>query len=319
MTELLAVKNLQTRFVTAKGVLPAVDGVEFSLVPGEILGLVGESGCGKSVTALSILGLVPTPPGIIEGQVFFQGRDIFRLGEKERRGLRGKEMAMIFQEPLSALNPVFTIGEQIEEIIRLHGGLKGRAAKELAVDMLHRVGIPVPEKRYGDYPHQLSGGMRQRALIAMAVSCNPRLLFADEPSTALDVTIQAQILALLKELQRDLGMAVVFISHDLGIIAEIAERVIVMYAGKFVEEAAATALFAEPLHPYTQGLLASVPRLDRPQKRLQSIPGSVPDLLNLPRGCSFHPRCPQAMEICRREAPALKSLRAGRRVSCWLH
>lgn len=319
MTELLAVKDLRTHFLTPKGRVPAVDGVDFSLSEGEILGLVGESGCGKSVTALSVLGLVPSPPGIVQGEVNFQGSNILLLSERQRRLLRGKEIAMIFQEPLSALNPVLTVGEQISEVLSLHRGLKGKAAKEMSIDVLQMVGIPVPEKRFKDYPHQLSGGMRQRALIAMALACRPKLLFADEPSTALDVTIQAQILELLQDLQKELGTTIVFISHDLGLIAEVAQRVIVMYAGKFVEEAPVASIFASPFHPYTEGLLASVPRLDKPTSRLQPIQGSVPDLLNLPGGCSFHPRCPKAMEICRQESPHMKDLGMGRRVSCWLY
>lgn len=318
MAELLAVKDLKTHFHTAKGIIPAVDGVDFTVSKGETLGLVGESGCGKSVTALSIMGLVPSPPGKTSGQILFDNRDVLSLSEREMRQLRGNEMAMIFQEPMSALNPVLTIGEQIGEAIRLHQDIKDRDVEERTVDMLQLVGIPLPERRLRDYPHQLSGGMRQRVLIAMALSCYPKLLFADEPSTALDVTIQAQILELLKKLRTDFNTAIVLISHDLGVIAEMADRVIVMYAGKFVEEASVYDLFHKPLHPYTEGLLLSIPRLDKPQKRLQPIKGSVPDLLDLPRGCSFNPRCPYAREICRQQAPQLKSLEAGRRVSCWL-
>ena len=318
MTELLTVKDLKTYFHTAKGIIPAVDGVDFTVSQGETLGLVGESGCGKSVTALSIMGLVPSPPGKTSGQILFDNRDVLSLSEREMRQLRGNEMAMIFQEPMSALNPVLTIGEQIAEAIRLHQDIKDRDVEERTVDMLQLVGIPQPERRLRDYPHQLSGGMRQRVLIAMALSCYPKLLFADEPSTALDVTIQAQILELLKKLRTDFNTAIVLISHDLGVIAEMADRVIVMYAGKFVEEASVSDLFHNPLHPYTEGLLLSVPRLDKPKKRLQPIKGTVPDLLDLPGGCSFNPRCPYALEICRQQAPQLKSLEAGRRVSCWL-
>ncbi|HOC07130.1 MAG: ABC transporter ATP-binding protein [Bacillota bacterium] len=315
---LLEVNNLKTHFHTAKGIVPAVDGVDFSVSQGETLGLVGESGCGKSVTALSIMGLVPSPPGKVTGKILFDGRDVLSLSEKEMRRLRGNEMAMIFQEPMSALNPVLTIGEQIAEAIRLHQDIEGRDLEERTIDMMQLVGISMPEKRFRDYPHQLSGGMRQRVLIAMALSCNPKLLFADEPSTALDVTIQAQILELLKQLRTDIDTAIVLISHDLGVIAEMADRVIVMYAGKFVEEASVNDLFHNPLHPYTEGLLLSVPRLDKPVKRLRPITGSVPDLLDLPAGCSFHPRCSYAKDICRQQSPILKSLGAGRRVSCWL-
>lgn len=315
---LLEVNNLKTHFHTAKGIVPAVDGVDFSVSQGETLGLVGESGCGKSVTALSIMGLVPSPPGKVTGKILFDGRDVLSLSEKEMRRLRGNEMAMIFQEPMSALNPVLTIGEQIAEAIRLHQDIEGRDLEERTIDMMQLVGISMPEKRFRDYPHQLSGGMRQRVLIAMALSCNPKLLFADEPSTALDVTIQAQILELLKQLRTDIDTAIVLISHDLGVIAEMADRVIVMYAGKFVEEASVNDLFHDPLHPYTEGLLLSVPRLDKPTMRLKPIKGTVPDLLDLPAGCSFHPRCSYAKDICRQQSPILKSLGAGRRVSCWL-
>lgn len=315
---LLEVNNLKTHFHTAKGIVPAVDGVDFSVCQGETLGLVGESGCGKSVTALSIMGLIPSPPGKITGEILFDNLDVLSLSEKEMRRLRGNEMAMIFQEPMSALNPVLTIGQQIAEAISLHQDIKDRDVEERTIDMLQLVGIPMPEKRLRDYPHQLSGGMRQRVLIAMALSCNPKLLFADEPSTALDVTIQAQILELLKKLRADFDTAIVLISHDLGVIAEMADRVIVMYAGKFVEEALVSDLFHDPLHPYTEGLLLSVPRLDKPIKRLQPITGTVPDFLDLPTGCSFHPRCPYALDICRQKSPILKSLGAGRRVSCWL-
>jgi oligopeptide transport system ATP-binding protein len=264
------------------------------------------------------MGLVPSPPGKVTGKILFDGRDVLSLSEKEMRRLRGNEMAMIFQEPMSALNPVLTIGEQIAEAIRLHQDIEGRDLEERTIDMMQLVGISMPEKRFRDYPHQLSGGMRQRVLIAMALSCNPKLLFADEPSTALDVTIQAQILELLKQLRTDIDTAIVLISHDLGVIAEMADRVIVMYAGKFVEEASVNDLFHNPLHPYTEGLLLSVPRLDKPVKRLRPITGSVPDLLDLPAGCSFHPRCSYAKDICRQQSPILKSLGAGRRVSCWL-
>lgn len=318
MEDLLAVKDLKVHFKLPKSLLPAVDGVDFSLRPGETIGLVGESGSGKSVTALSVMGLIPCPPGQISGQILFAGQDLLTLEERKRRRLRGKEIAMIFQEPLSALNPLLTIGEQIGEAIRLHQGLAKKEAVERTVDMLELVGIPSPERRRRDYPHLLSGGMRQRVLIAMALACQPKLLFADEACTALDVTLQAQILHLFRELQAKFQLATVFISHDLSVVAEMVERVVVMYAGKFVEEGPVNALFNRPLHPYTEGLLLSIPRLDKPKQRLQSIPGTVPEPGNLPAGCSFQPRCPYAIDICRATEPPMKALPAGRQVRCWL-
>ncbi|HWP46885.1 MAG TPA: ABC transporter ATP-binding protein [Candidatus Limnocylindrales bacterium] len=320
---LLKVINLHTYFFTDEGVAKAVDGVDLEIHKGETLGVVGESGCGKSVTALSILRLIPDPPGkIIEGQILFKGQDLLKLSNSEMRKIRGNEISMIFQEPMTSLNPVFTIGNQIAEAIQLHQGLSKKASLEKAVDMLKLVGIPSPERRVKEYPHQLSGGMRQRAMIAMALSCNPSLLIADEPTTALDVTIQAQILDLINNLKRELGMAVILITHDLGIIAETAARVVVMYAGKVVEEADVYTLFEDPKHPYTQGLLRSIPRPDlgmTKETRLQEIPGIVPSLTDLPPGCSFNPRCPKVMDICRKETPKLKEIKPGHKVSCWLY
>lgn len=318
MAELLAVKNLKTSFAAEAGVIPAVDGVDFSVAAGETLGLVGESGCGKTVTALSVLRLIPSPPGKISGSICFQGRDLLSLSEGEMRLIRGNDIAMIFQEPMSSLNPVLSIGDQISEGIKLHQGLNGKQAWDKAVDMLRLVGIPLPGKRAREYPHQLSGGMRQRVMIAMALSCNPKLLFADEPTTALDVTIQAQILELMRKLKQELDSAIVLITHDLGVIAEMVDRVIVMYAGQFVETALVRDLFREPQHPYTEGLLQSIPRLDEPRKRLQPIWGTVPNPLEMPRGCRFHPRCPYVQDICRKEQPELKRLNAERQVRCWL-
>ena len=320
---LLKVINLHTYFFTDEGVAKAVDGVDLEIHKGETLGVVGESGCGKSVTALSILRLIPDPPGkIIDGQILFKGQDLLKLSNSEMRKIRGNEISMIFQEPMTSLNPVFTIGNQIAEAIQLHQGLSKKASLEKAVDMLKLVGIPSPERRVKEYPHQLSGGMRQRAMIAMALSCNPSLLIADEPTTALDVTIQAQILDLINNLKRELGMAVILITHDLGIIAETAARVVVMYAGKVVEEADVYTLFEDPKHPYTQGLLRSIPRPDlgmTKASRLQEIPGIVPSLTELPPGCSFNPRCPKVMDICRKETPKLKEIKPGHKVSCWLY
>lgn len=317
MSQVLSVSNLKTIFYTAKGVVPAVDGVAFDIGQGETLGLVGESGCGKSVTALSVMRLIPNLQGKISGDIRYEGRDILALSEGEMRRLRGNDISMIFQEPMSSLNPVLTIGDQISEAIRLHQNLGAKAAGERAIDMLQLVGISLPEKRARAYPHSLSGGMRQRVMIAMALACNPKLLFADEPTTALDVTIQAQILELLKKLRNTFDTAIVLITHDLGVIAEMADRVIVMYAGTFVEEAPVKDLFNSPLHPYTEGLLNSIPRLDGPIRRLQPIEGLVPNPMDLPQGCRFHPRCPYAMEICREKQPELKRLDS-RRVSCWL-
>jgi peptide/nickel transport system ATP-binding protein len=320
---LLEIKGLKTHFFTEEGVVRAVDGVDLHIAKGETLGVVGESGCGKTVTALSVMKLIAMPPGrIVEGQMLYQGKDLVTLPPAQMRKIRGKEISMVFQEPMTSLNPVFTIGEQIAEAIRLHEGLGRRDAMAKTVDMLKLVHIPNPERRVKEYPHQLSGGMRQRVMIAMALSCNPKLLIADEPTTALDVTIQAQILELLNELKAKLGMAVMLITHDMGVIAETAQRVMVMYAGKVVEEAPVRELFKEPLHPYTQGLLRSIPRIDlaaTQKQRLEAIPGVVPSLLNLPKGCRFTPRCPHAKPVCSEQEPVLKEVRPGHKVSCWLY
>jgi peptide/nickel transport system ATP-binding protein len=320
---LLEIRGLKTHFFTEEGVVRAVDGIDLRIDKGETLGVVGESGCGKTVTALSVMRLIPMPPGrITEGQMLYKGKDLVTLPPAQMRKIRGKEISMVFQEPMTSLNPVFTIGEQIAEAIRLHEGLGRRDAMAKTVDMLKLVHIPNPERRIKEYPHQLSGGMRQRVMIAMALSCNPKLLIADEPTTALDVTIQAQILELLNELKAKIGMAVLLITHDMGVIAETAQRVMVMYAGKVVEEASVKNLFKEPLHPYTQGLLRSIPRIDlaaTKKQRLEAIPGVVPSLLNLPRGCRFTPRCPHAMPVCSEQEPVLKEVRPGHKVSCWLY
>jgi oligopeptide/dipeptide ABC transporter ATP-binding protein len=303
---LLAIEDLHTHFRTSAGVVRAVDGVSYGVRSGETLAVVGESGCGKSVTALSILRLVAMPPGIqAGGAIRFEGEDLLCADLERMREIRGNEIAMIFQEPMTSLNPVYTVGDQIQEAIELHQDVDPETARGRVLEMLARVGIPDPERRIGEYPHQMSGGMRQRVMIAMALSCNPKLLIADEPTTALDVTIQAQILDLLRRLQAELGMSILLITHDLGVVAEMAHRVVVMYAGRVVEVAGVRELFARPRHPYTAGLFHSLPRLDAEGERLSPIEGSVPDLLHLPPGCRFHPRCPFALERCRREEPAL--------------
>ncbi|HUA51558.1 MAG TPA: ABC transporter ATP-binding protein [Candidatus Sulfotelmatobacter sp.] len=321
----LEVEDLRTVFFTRQGLVKAVDGVSFSLRRGEILAVVGESGCGKSMTALSIMRLVPSPPGrIVGGAVRLDGRDLLGLDEAAMRALRGNAISMIFQEPMTSLNPVFTIGDQIAEAFRLHQNLSRGAARDKAVDMLRRVRIPEPARRAGEYPHQMSGGMRQRAMIAMALACNPKVLIADEPTTALDVTIQAQILDLILALQRELGTAIILITHDLGVVAETAQRVVVMYAGRKIEEADVEALFETPLHPYTRGLLASVPRLGSldggtgpAAERLQEIPGRVPSLIDLPSGCSFAPRCALADDRCRAAYPPYEQRQPGHWAACW--
>ena len=318
---LLEVENLATYFYTEDGVMPAVDGVSFDLRKGETLGIVGESGSGKSVTSLSVMRLIPNPPGkIVSGRITFEGRDLLALPEGEMRKIRGNEISMIFQEPMTSLNPVFTVGAQIAEAIELHQGLSPKKAHERAIDMLRLVGIPSPEVRVDQYPHQMSGGMRQRVMIAMALSCNPKLLIADEPTTALDVTIQAQILELMKELKRELGTAIMLITHDMGVIADMCERVIVMYAGKVVEEAPVGEIFEHPLHPYTEGLLLSIPKLEttRTKQKLHVIEGVVPSPNNMPKGCRFNPRCPYAVDKCRLQEPPLERL-GDRMVACWRH
>jgi peptide/nickel transport system ATP-binding protein len=321
---LLDVKNLKTYFFTDEGVVRAVDGVDLYIEKGETLGVVGESGCGKSVTALSIMKLIPQPPGrIVEGQIGYNGANLADLPPNRMRKIRGKEISMIFQEPMTSLNPVFTVGEQIAEAIRLHEGLGRREAMAKTVDMLKLVHIPNADRRVKEYPHQLSGGMRQRIMIAMALSCNPKLLIADEPTTALDVTIQAQILDLLNELKAKLRMAVMLITHDMGVIAETAQRVVVMYAAKVAEEAPVGDLFKEPLHPYTQGLLRSIPRIDlaaTARRRLETIPGTVPTLRgDIAPGCRFAPRCPFVKSVCTEKDPVLKEVKPGHKVSCWLY
>ncbi len=318
---LLEVRDLITEFRTDEGVVRAVDGVSFSIPQRGILGIVGESGCGKSVTALSIMRLVPSPLGrIVQGQILFEGHDILTLPEREMRALRGNQIAMIFQEPMTSLNPVYTIGDQLIEAIRLHQKLGRRAALTRAKDMLALVGIPAPAERIESYPHQLSGGMRQRVMIAMALSCEPKLLIADEPTTALDVTIQAQILELLQRLQAEFSMSIMLISHDLGIIAEFVQQVVVMYAGKVVEEAGTQGLFASPKHPYTQGLLSSVPSYgdNASLPRLPTIPGVVPDLRHLPQGCRFQERCVSVIEACREKEPELVRLEADQHAACFV-
>jgi peptide/nickel transport system ATP-binding protein len=307
---LLEVENLQTHFRTPDGVNRAVDGVSFHVAEGETLAIVGESGCGKSVTANSILRLIPEPPGKIAGAIRFEGRDLLTLSDREMRAIRGDDISMIFQEPMTSLNPVLTVGRQLGETLRLHQGLDRAAAEERSIGMLNLVGIPEARRRVAEYPHQLSGGMRQRVMIAMALACNPKLLIADEPTTALDVTIQAQILDLMRDLKRRVGAAIVLITHDLGIVAEVAERVMVMYAGRKVEEAPVRELFRAPKHPYTQGLLGAVPKLGSSlsgtQTRLAEIPGLVPSLKERIDGCVFASRCPLATDLCRQFAPALE-------------
>ncbi len=320
---LLAIEDLRTDFFTRDGVVRAVDGVSYAVGPGETLAVVGESGCGKSVTALSILRLVPSPPGrIVGGAIRFAGTDLLGIDESQMRRIRGNEISMIFQEPMTSLNPVLTVSRQIGETLMLHQGLDGRAAAVRAIEMLRLVHIPEPERRAGQYPHELSGGMRQRVMIAMALACNPKLLIADEPTTALDVTIQAQILDLMRELKAKMGAAIILITHDLGVVAEMAERVVVMYAGRKVEEAPVRPVFRHPRHPYTLGLLASVPRLGatlggKAAPRLAEIPGTVPSLREPIIGCAFAPRCAYAVERCRREAPPLEAKAAEHLAACF--
>ncbi|KAF0818268.1 Oligopeptide ABC transporter, ATP-binding protein OppD [Bacillus sp. ZZV12-4809] len=316
---LLEVKDLKTHFFTEDGVIPSVNGVSFSVEKGETIGIVGESGCGKSVTSLSILQLVSQPGRIVEGQILLNGTDLTKNSNKQMRKIRGNQISMIFQEPLTSLNPVFTIGSQISESIRLHQKIDRRKAKELAIDMLSKVGISNGENIYNSYPHQLSGGMRQRVMIAMALSCRPQLLIADEPTTALDVTIQAQILKLMKRLKDEYNTSIIMITHDLGVVAEMADRVIVMYAGQIVEQNNVFELFKNPKHPYTQGLLNSTPKIHQLRDQLESIEGNVPTPSNLPKGCKFHPRCPFAMEKCSQQDPPLLQVNSESSVRCWLH
>ena len=316
---LLEIRNLKTYFEVRRSILKAVDDVSLSVESGQTLGLVGESGCGKSVTAASIMGLVPIPPGkIAGGEILFEGVNLLKLPESRMKKIRGNRISMIFQEPMTSLNPVFTVGEQVAEVIRLHKGLSGREIRNKVIEMFHLVGIPAAESRIKDYPHQMSGGMRQRVVIAMALACNPKLMIADEPTTALDVTIQAQILDLMNMLKEEAGASILFITHDLGVIAEMAQNVVVMYAGKVMEEADVDTLFAEPKHPYTIGLMNSIPVLGREEKRrrLSTIPGVVPSLFKLSEGCLFHERCAEAREECRRVSPPIIDLGNGHRVRC---
>ncbi len=318
---LLEVENLQTHFATPDGVVRAVEGVSFQVGSGETVAVVGESGCGKSVTAMSILRLIAEPPGKIKGRISFEGKDLLALSEPEMRDIRGNAISMIFQEPMTSLNPVLTVGKQIGETVRLHQGLNANDAEKKAVDMLTLVGIPAPARRVKEYPHQLSGGMRQRVMIAIALACNPKLLIADEPTTALDVTIQAQILDLMRDLKHRLGSAIMLITHDLGVVAEMAERVIVMYAGRKVEEAPVNEIFARPLHPYTRGLIGAVPKLgssleDGGRGKLAEIPGLVPSLRQRIVGCPFAGRCELVTDLCRQVAPAIELKAEGHLVAC---
>lgn len=316
---LLEIQNLQTIFDTDQGAVRAVDGVSFSINAGETLGVVGESGCGKSVTALSVLRLVQKPTGrIAGGDILFEGKSLLKLSEDEMRQIRGCAISMIFQEPMTSLNPVYTVCNQLSEPLRLHQGMSWKDARKRATEMLDIVGIPNAVSRIDEYPHQFSGGQRQRIMIAMALACNPALLIADEPTTALDVTVQAQILDLMNALKKDLGSAVMLITHSLGVIAETAQRVVVMYAAKVVEEADVRPVFKEPLHPYTRGLLSSIPRMDETKERLPVIPGIVPSPLNFPRGCRFHNRCPECFDKCRDVEPPLFLMKGNRKVRCWL-
>ena len=319
---LLDISNLMTYFFIPEGTVKAVDNVSFHINEAEIVGLVGESGCGKSVTALSILGLIPWPPGkIVGGQIIFSGQDLTKIAPQKLRDIRGNKISMIFQEPMTSLNPVYTLGHQIGEVYMEHQASPKKEALERAKDMLEKLGIPSPSKRVHEYPHNLSGGMRQRVMVAMALACNPKLILADEPTTALDVTIQAQILELTAELQQAASTSILLITHNLGIVAEYAQRVIVMYSGKIVEEAPVVPLFEDPLHPYTIGLLGSIPKLGAKaregKQRLNEIPGMVPSLNDLPQGCYFHPRCARTRGICRNEEPELIEIEPGRRIACW--
>ena len=318
---LLDVKHLKTYFFLDEGVSQAVDGMDFTIRRGHTLGMIGESGCGKSVSALSILQLIAMPPGkIISGEILFEGEDLLRQSKAEIKKIRGNDISMIFQEPMTSLNPVFTIGDQIMEPIRLHQGMDKARARRMAIEMLELVGIPSPAKRVDEYPHQLSGGMRQRAMIAMALSCRPKLLIADEPTTALDVTIQAQILTLIQRIKQEIGMAVLMITHDLGVIAETAEDVVVAYAGKAVEAADVVTVFRSPAHPYTRALYNSIPRLtDTKKRRLEVVSGLVPNPLEFPAGCRFHPRCRHALDFCRTDEPPMIAIGDNHRVRCFMH
>ncbi len=316
---ILEVKGLSTSFIIEQRAFFAVDDISFTMNKGETVGLVGESGCGKSVTSLSLLRMIDAPGKIEKGEMWLNGRDLMTLSEAKMRKIRGSEISMIFQEPMNSLNPVFTVGNQIGEVFRIHQKLARAEAKEKAVEMLRLVNIPSPEKRVNEYPHQLSGGMRQRVMIAMALACRPQLLIADEPTTALDVTIQAQILALMSRLQEELGMAILFITHDLGLVAELCKHILVMYAGRIIEAGTVAEVFKNPLHPYTKGLLTSAPRLGKRQAVLPTIGGTVPSLWALPTGCRFSNRCPFVMAICHCVEPPLRKVQNESRVACWLH
>ena len=317
---LLSIKNLSTHFYTEQGLVKAVQDVSFDIPKGKTLAVVGESGCGKSVTALSVMRLIPWPPGkIVAGEILFANERLLKASENRMRQIRGNDIAMIFQEPMTSLNPVFTVGNQIVEAVKLHQKKSGSQAWDIAIDMMRKVGIADPKRRVGEYPHQMSGGMRQRIMIAMALCCGPELLIADEPTTALDVTIQAQILELLRQLQQQTNMSIMLITHDLGVVAENADDIVVMYASRIAETATAEQLFEKPLHPYTQGLLKSLPRLNERRERLDVIGGSVPNPLNFPSGCKFHPRCPVGCKDpkCQTQEPPLKEVATGRCVACW--
>ena len=317
---LLQVKDLVTSFKTDRGIIRAVDGISFEIKKGQTVGLVGETGCGKSVTSLSILRLIQSPPGFVErGSINFDGKNILDLDDAGMRSIRGNRISMIFQEPMTSLNPVFTIGDQIGEVFRIHQSMNKKQARAKSIEMLRLVKIPAPESRVDEYPHQLSGGMRQRVMIAMALACNPELLIADEPTTALDVTIQAQILDLMADLQKSLNMAILLITHDLGVVAEVCDYVMVMYAGKIAEQAPVKDLFKDPKHPYTKGLLNSIPKLGHKTEYLPTIEGQVPSLSKLPVGCRFQDRCPFVMDKCRVNEPVLIDVRPERKVACWLH
>ena len=319
MKALLSVDNLRTHFFVREGTIKAVDGVSFALDKGQTLGIAGESGSGKSVTSLSILRLIAWPPGkIVGGDVRLEGRSLLSCSNREMRAIRGNEISMIFQDPMTSLNPVFTVGRQIVETLVLHQHLDKASARERTIALLKEVGIPNPSQRIDQYPHEYSGGMRQRAMIAMALACEPKILIADEPTTALDVTIQAQILALMNKLKQDLGTSIVIITHDLGVLAEMADKIVIMYAGKVLECGDTDSIFYRPCHPYTWGLLKSIPRLDQKGRRLVPIEGNPPSMLHLPKGCCFQPRCRHAMELCLREAPALRTVRGGHQAACHL-
>lgn len=314
---LLKVKDLKTHFHTYEGVVKAVDGVNFNLKKRETLGIVGESGSGKSILAMSIMGLIPSPPGNIEGKIEFKGRNLLEISESDYRKIRGNDIAMIFQEPMTSLNPLLTIGKQITEVYRYHQQLSQKIAKEKAIEMLRLVGIPKPEDRFNDYPHLLSGGMKQRVMIAIALACSPELLIADEPTTALDVTIQAQILELMNNLKNEFNTSLIMISHDFGVVSKVADRILIMYAGRVVEYSKKENVFNDPKHPYTEGLLGSIPNINTPVEQLDTIPGTVPHPQNFPSGCPFHPRCKDVMPICTQKQPILEDISKDTKVSCW--